>query len=218
MTADRIYAALLRLYPKPFRAEYGGEMLSAFHDMRQARRSSPIRFWAFVLADSVSAAARERLEGVRWLATALFGLFVTVATAQTVTFTYRYFYHPYFEGTMIPALPYGAALGLVLGLAVAAAQRLLFPAAERRTSRWALASAVAIPIAVLFCSTAIERAMDGLNPVAAQAHPLALDILVAGLGRPDSWMDLAAQFSAMAASALVVRAFMLRPPERRHAH
>ena len=147
MTAERIYSALLRLYPKPFREEYGSEMLSAFRDMRQARRSSPIRFWVFVLADSVSAAARERLEGTRWLATALFGLLVTVATAHIVTFTYRYFYHPYFEGTMIPPLPYGAALGLVIGLAVAAAQRLLFPADERRASRWALASAVTIPIA-----------------------------------------------------------------------
>ena len=39
MTADRIYSALLRLYPKPFREEYGSEMLSAFRDMRQARRS-----------------------------------------------------------------------------------------------------------------------------------------------------------------------------------
>jgi len=217
MTADRFYGALLRLYPRPFRDEYGDEMLAAFRDMQHARRAPAPSFWAFVIADTLTAAARERLEGMRWLATALFGLLVTVATAQTVTFTYRYFYHPYFEGTSIPALPYGAALGLVLGLAVAAAQWLLFPAAERRAGRWALASAVAIPVAVLFCSTAIERAMDGLNPVAAQAHPLALDILVLGLGHPNSWTDLASQFSAMALSALLVRAFTLKL-EHRHAH
>jgi hypothetical protein len=219
MTAGRVYAALLLLYPRPFRDEYGNEMLAAFDAMRRARKAGSLRFWTFVVADTVGAAARERLDGLRWLATALFGLLVTVATAQTVTFTYRYFYHPYFEGTSIPALPYGAALGLVLGLAVAAAQWLLFPHAERGARRWALASAVAVPIAVLFCSTAIERAMDGLKPVAAHAHPLALDILVVGLGRPKTWPDLAVQFSAMAVSALVVRAFTLNlQQERQHAH
>jgi hypothetical protein len=219
MTADRFYAALLHLYPRPFRDEYGSEMLAAFRDLRRVRGSSPVRFWAFVLADIVSAAARERLEGTRWLATALFGLLVTVATAQTVTFTYRYFYHPYFEGTSIPALPYGVVLGLVLGAAVGIAQWMLFPARERRASRWALVSAVTLPIAILLCGTAVEHAIDGLNPVAAQSHPFALDILVLGLVQPTNWTDVAVQFSAMAASALVVRAFMLEPLlKRRHAH
>jgi len=131
---------------------------------------------------------------------------------------YRYFYHPYFEGTTIPALPYGLALGLVLGVAIAVAQWALFPAAERRAVDWALASAVTLPVAILFCATAVQRAMDGVNPLAAKPQLLALNIFVLGLARPVSWMDLATQFSAMAASALIVRAFMLTPLLRRHAH
>src|SRR5205085_1150977 len=136
---------------------------------------------------------------------------------HTATFLYRYFYHPYFEGTAIPALPYGLALGLVLGISVAAAQWFLFPAAERRASRWALASAVAIPIAILFCGTAVEQAMDGLTPLAAQSHPRLLDLLVLGLGRPKTWIDVATQFSAMAASALGIRA-IARPEGRAYTY
>lgn len=218
MTADRLYAALLRLFPKAFRDEYGGEMLAAFGEMRRARRAPALRFWTFIVADTARAAARERLEGMRWLATALVGLLATVATAHAVTWTYHYFYHPYLEGTVIPALPYGLAMGLVLGAAIAVAQWVLFPPAERRAGRWALASAVTLPIAILFCATAINHAIDGVLPLAALSHPHVLDVLVLGLGRPNSWADVATQFSAMAASALVVRAFMLTLREGRHAH
>jgi hypothetical protein len=216
MIAERAYAALLHLYPRGFREEYGPEMLAAFREMRQARKSAWLRFWAFVATDTARAVALERLDGLRGTAVALFGLLVTVATAHTATYLFHYFYHPYFEGTVIPALPYGVALGLVLGISVAAAQWLLFPAAERRAGRLALASAVAIPIAILFCGTAVEQAMDGLTPLAAQSHPRLLDVLVLGLGRPNTWIDVATQFSAMAASALAVRA-IARPEGRAYA-
>jgi len=219
MTADRIYAALLHLYPRSFREEYGHEMLIAFREMHRRRTRTRFAFWTFVLADTVRTAGAERLDTMRWLAAALFGLLVTVTTAHAVTWTYAYFYHPYFEGSAIPALPYGLALGLILGAAVAFAQWMLFPAAERRAGRWALASAVALPIAILFCSTAIERVIDGLNPVASQIRLPALNVLVLGLDQPRTWMDLAMQFSAMAVSALIVRALMFKPLlERRHAH
>ena len=219
MTADRLYAALLHLYPASFRDEYGDEMLAAFREMHRRRTRTRLSFWMFVLVDTVRTAGAERLDTMRWLAASLFGLLVTVTAAHAVTWTYAYFYHPYFEGTAIPALPYGLALGLVLGIAVAFAQWMLFPAAERRAGRWALASAVALPIAILFCSTAIQRVIDGLNPVASQVRLPALSVLVLGLDQPRTWMDLAMQFSAMAVSALVVRAFMLTPLlKRRHAH
>src|SRR5262249_40636203 len=122
MTAERIYAALLHFYPRSFREDYGDEMLAAFRDMHRARRVSRSRFWAFAVADTVNAGGRERLDGPRWLATSLFGLLVTTATADGFTWTYHYFYHPYFEGVTIPVLPYGAALGLVLGVSVAVGQ------------------------------------------------------------------------------------------------
>lgn len=217
MTAERLYAALLHLYPSEFRDEYGDEMLAAFRELRRTRGESPLRFWLFATSDVFTSAARQHLDGMRWLATALFGLAATVATAHGVTFFFRYFYHPYFEGTAIPPLPYGAGLGLVLGISVAAAQWVLFPSAERRAGRWALASAVALPVAVLFCSTAIEQALDGLNPVIVVHHPFALDVLVVGLARPGQWIAFVTQFAAMAASALVIRALMLSPRRPRPA-
>jgi len=218
MTSDQIYAALLRLYSKPFRDEYGKEMAAAFRAMRDAHRGHVLTFWGFVLADLLVSAAYERFETMQWLATSVIGLLVTVGTAHAVTWTFRYFYHPYFEDVSIPALPFGVGLGFVLGGTVGVAQWLLIPATVRRASRWALASAVALPLAILFCSAALDRAMTGLDPI-AQPHPAALDLFVLGLARPSSWADLATQFSAMAASALLVRALMLKPlMERSHAH
>jgi len=199
MSADRLYAALLRLYPKPFREEYGDEMLAAFRELRRARQDARARFWLFIIVDTLTAIARERLDGARWLATATFGLLATVATAHAVTSTYRYFYHPFFEGVALPVLPYGIALGVVLGVSVALAQWLLFPASERRAGRWALASAVALPIAVLFCSTAVEQLLAGLDPVVQIHRPIALEVLyVVPIG---DWHAIAIQFGAMAAAA-----------------
>jgi len=214
MTAERVYTALLRLYPASFREEYGADMLSAFRELRAARQTEPVRFWMFIACDVVSSAARERLDGSRWLATALFGLAVTVATAHVTTAVYRYFYHPYFEDTAIRPLPYGLLLGFVLGLSVAAAQWVLFPAVERHASRWALASAVTLPVAILFCSTAIEQALDGLSPVVQVHHPVALDVLAVGFSRPGGWTAIATQFAAMAASALAIRTML----SQRHVH
>lgn len=213
MSAERLYAALLYLYPREFRDEFGEEMLDLFRELRHAQRLTPVRFWTFILGDTVTAVARERLEGARWLATALFGLLVTVLTAHAVTFTYRYFYHPYFETVAIPTLPYGAALGLVLGVSVAAAQWMLFPARARRASHWLLASAVTLPVAILFCSAAIEQALDGLNPVIQLHHPIALEVLEIGVGR-GGWDQLARHFVAMGVSASLIRLLMRSP---RHA-
>jgi hypothetical protein len=210
MTADRLYAALLHLYPRAFREEYGDEMRAAFHELRHAQRQTPARFWTFIVRDTLTAVARERLDGARWLATAMFGLLATLVTAHTVTFTYRYFYHPYFEGVLLPVLPYGAALGLVLGVSVAAAQWMLFPARERRASHWLLASAVTLPVAILFCTAAIKQALDGLNPVVQIHHPIALDLLAIGFSS-GSWNHIAAQFVAMAISASCVGVLMGSP-------
>jgi len=209
MSADSVYTALLHLYPRSFRDEYGDEMRAAFHELHHAHRRTPVRFWTFIIGDTLAAVARERLEGARWLATALFGLLATVATAHAATSAYRYFYHPYFEGVSIPVLPYGAALGLVLGASVAAGQWALFPARERRASHWLLASAVTLPVAILFCSAAIEQALDGLNPVVQIHHPIALEVLAIGVS--GNWNQVATQFAAMAVSASLIRVLMVSP-------
>ncbi len=217
MTAERVYAVLLRLYPRRFRLEYGDEMLDAFAAMARASTRGGVAFWAFVIADTVRSSARERLDGMRWLATAASGLLITTVAGNTAAWAYRYFYHPYFEGVTVRALPYGAALGLVLGTTVAVAQRLLFPAAERRARQWLLASATALPVAILFCSAAIARTVAGLRPL-ANAPGSILDLLVLGVSvaRSRDWLELTVQFAAMAASAAVARAIVLTPLPRSH--
>jgi hypothetical protein len=216
--AERIYAALLHLYPRPFRQEYGDDMLAAFCEMKTRWARSPIAFWTFVVRDSVVAAGRERLDGMRWLATAACGLLMTTLTGDAAAWTYRYFYHPYFEGVTVRALPYGVALGFVLGASVAVAQRLLFRPAERRARQWALASAIALPMTVFFCSAAIDRVTAGVLPI-ANAHPRILDVFVFRPPQPQGWVDLAAQFVAMGAAAVIVRALLVaRPVRSSHAH
>jgi len=218
MTAERVYGVLLHLYPRRFREEYGADMLAAFSTLKNRRADTPVAFWAFVLCDTIGAAGRERLDATRWLATAACGLLVTTIAGDAGAWAYRYFYHPYFEGLTIGVLPYGITLGLVLGSSIAIAQRLLFPSAERRARHWMLASAVALPLAVLFCSTAIDGAATGVLPI-ANAHPALLDLFALGLAQPRGWSDLATQFAAMGASAVIVRAVLTRPLVRsRHAH
>ena len=218
MNSERVFTALLRLYPRRFRNEYGDEMLAVFSELQAHREGSPVAFWAFVLTDTLSAAARERLEGTRWLATAACGLLVTAIVGNATAWAYRYFYHPYFEGLTIRVLPYGLGLGLVLGVSVALAQRLLYPSSERRARQWMLASAIALPIVVLFCSAAIDRTATGVLPI-ANVHPSLRDLFVLGLAQPKSWSDLSTEFGAMAASALAARALLVAPFIRsRHAH
>jgi hypothetical protein len=228
MTADDVYAAILRLYPSSFRDEYGAEMRAAFHQLQRSTGRTRLGFWTFVAADVARSAAIAQIDewrrgprqiALRLAASSAAGLAATAIAAHGTSWLYGYFYHPYLEGTVIPVLPYGIALGLVLGGTVGVAQGLLLPARVRRASAWALASAVTLPAAVLFCSAAIDRALAGLNPVAAEPHPLPFDLLAVGLSRTGTWRELAVQFMAMAASALIVRTWMRKPLlERRHAH
>lgn len=81
MTAERIYTALLRLYPRAHRAEYGALMLQAFKDAYRDAYTTDgrigIAFWLDALADVVTSAAREQ-----W------------ATLQGVPLMYRIEKHP----------------------------------------------------------------------------------------------------------------------------
>src|SRR3982751_2462143 len=63
MRAPDLYRVLLWCYPAPFRREYGGEMLGAFHaelrDARRAGRAARAAIWARALRDLVPTAFRE---------------------------------------------------------------------------------------------------------------------------------------------------------------
>jgi hypothetical protein len=222
MTSDRVYAALLRFYPRSLREEYGADMRAAFGQLRRTTTQSRLAFWLFVAGDLALSATMAQLDecrrgrrrvALRLSVSSAAGLSATVAAAHCTNFLYGYFYHPYLEGQAIPALPYGIALGLVLGGTVGLAQRLLLPARVRHASTWALASAVAAPIAVLVCSSAIDRALSGLNPVAAERS--AIDLFAVTVTHARTWMDLALQFIAMTASALAVRA-VVKTVKTRH--
>jgi hypothetical protein len=228
MRSDRVYAAFLGLYPKSFRDEYGAEMRDAFSRLRDSSARTRAAFWLFVVADAARSAAIAQLDecrrgprqiALRLAASSAAGLLATTVAARGTSWLYGYFYHPYLEGVAIPTLPYGLALGLVLGGTVGFTQWLLLPARVLRASTWALASAVALPIAVLFCSAAVERALAGLNPAAAEVPSPAVGFLFLGARGMTTWMGLGVEFAAMAASALIVRAVMRGAlMERRHAH
>ena len=51
MTPHRLYAALLMLYPKAFRDEFGPAVIDAFRELHAASHRSPLAFWRLILAD-----------------------------------------------------------------------------------------------------------------------------------------------------------------------
>ena len=61
MTAERLYALLLHLYPRRFREEYGADMLAAFSTLKNRRADTPVAFWVFVLCDTIGAEQAERI-------------------------------------------------------------------------------------------------------------------------------------------------------------
>ena len=54
---ERLYRALLHLYPKSFRSRYGAEMLSFY---RERRRAGGAGVWPRVCLDLILRAAAER--------------------------------------------------------------------------------------------------------------------------------------------------------------
>ena len=66
MRSDRVYRALLRLYPEPFRAEFGEPMAQLFRDqVRDSARAGRLglaSLWLDTLADLLVTAAREHLQ------------------------------------------------------------------------------------------------------------------------------------------------------------
>jgi hypothetical protein len=228
MTPERLYAALLRLYPKPFRDEYGASMLDAFLELRASHRRPPLVLWRFVVGDIARSAVHEQLVAcgtgsrrfaLRWLATCVIGLIVTIVVANAVAWTVSYFYHPYLEGLTIPPWGYGICLGLLLGGTIGFGQWMLLPTHVARVRAWALASGIALPIATLTCAAVFERTLVGVNPVAANPSFDALGLLMPGLQQPKDWTAFASQFVAMALSGLLVAAITVRSHrERRDAY
>jgi hypothetical protein len=63
MTGEFFYAALLSLYPKPFRLRFGAEMLQLYRDCYPG--APPVQFWMATLKDFVVSVPREWQREVR---------------------------------------------------------------------------------------------------------------------------------------------------------
>lgn len=64
---DRIYRALLTLFPREFRGDFGDQMADDFRDQREgARRTSAVlRLWITTVVDAINRAPREHLDILR---------------------------------------------------------------------------------------------------------------------------------------------------------
>jgi len=134
MTGERIYALLLLIYPKPFREEFGVEMLADFRRLHRSKRERPLAFWWFAVADVVRSAVRQHLERfrdgrgrvvLRWLSVCLLGIATTGTVIDLFGWAFRYLYHPFLESLDVGAVAcgYGACLGAGLGITQSLALR-----------------------------------------------------------------------------------------------
>ncbi|MGH9145673.1 MAG: hypothetical protein ACRD1Q_03125 [Vicinamibacterales bacterium] len=162
MTAERLFSALLRLYPREFREEFGDALLEAFRELHQRTGHRPVRFWLALLSDLAHSIGREWFDNwrsakgqfaLRWVLACASGAVVTGAVGSALSWTFAYLYHPYLEGLTFPAWGYGALLGLGLGTAQVVALR----ARLRLSLSWVLASAacaaLGLEVAVLLART-----------------------------------------------------------------
>jgi hypothetical protein len=276
MTPDRLYAALLLVYPPAFRREYGESMLDAFGQLRRARRGSEAAFWRFILADVCRSALRAQLDACRygtrrlaleWTATCAGGAVMTALLANALTSLFSYLYHPYLEGVALPAWSYGALLGaglglaqnaivqrrrrlgirwilgsaaataigleaavssaklagpagygLVLGSVVGLTQWAVLRAHVRRAASWALASSVALSIAMFGCAVTLHTTFQGLNafsqsPLRAQpeAYDATVRFLTRGLYAPATHADFTLELAVMVTCGLVIAVLTVKP-------
>ena len=210
MTPERLYAALLALYPKAFRDAYGADVLAAFRELRRADHRPPLVFWRFVLGDLARSVSREQIGECRsgqrwfvlqWLGVCALGIIGTALAASLVTRVFEYLYHPYLEGLQFAPWSYGALLGAGLGLAQTAVLR----GRVRAMLSWVIASAastalgfhlaalVASALGPVGCGMAIGAIVGGCQwmlartrmrrpawPVLATAASLPIAILLCG--------------------------------------
>jgi hypothetical protein len=190
MNGDRIYSALLALYPKAFRGRYRDEMAQAYRDLRRNHRRSTAAFWIFIVSDLVRSLLREHVDGCRtgtrrfvlvWLAFCALGIVVTGVLASALVWIVGYLYHPYLEELTLPPWTYGAFLGLGLGaLQAAILRRYLRVSVE--WIRCLLAGAVAAALGLLSLAISIGQTSGGLNPLPSDTpffYELVVECLIA---------------------------------------
>ena len=240
MTAERMYAALLALYPEPFRREYGDAMVEAFRDLSRAHARRRLTLWRFVLSDLCRSVGRAHLDACRsggrrfvlqWVGTCALGIVATAVVANALAWCFSYLYHPYLDGSSFGidvAVASGGGVGpigrgVVLGICVAAGQWLALRARARRAGWWILATAVAVPAGVLSLSAAMPRTVAAMHPrapdVLARAdRPEMLIALMKGISGPTNWLPASVECAVIATSGLAIGVLTARTLGGSHAH
>src|SRR5438046_366434 len=119
MTSERVYTALLLLYPRRFRERYGREVLQTFTELSVSMGTQRPRFWWRVLPDLARSVTREHIDewtcgdaslAMRWVAACAIGFLiwrnVPIALAQMTQ-----------SRTGVEPLAIGAGFLFVLGAA-----------------------------------------------------------------------------------------------------
>jgi hypothetical protein len=156
MTREKIYASLIRLYPRPFRREYGGQMLTTFREFSRDSVHSPARFWGFLFRDTARSAMREHADswthgmrrlGLEWVAACSLGTLASGVTIALFILAVKLLFPPDADvnriGHNISRIPPPGVYGALIGLVIGGAQALALRHPWRRAVLWSLATSLA---------------------------------------------------------------------------
>ena len=163
MTRDTIYAALLRLYPRSFRACYGEEMMKAFSELSRDYKGSQLRFWAVIIRDCCRSLVREHLDAwssrlrrssLQWVIACAVGTSASGIGVLLLMLAYSYVSPASVDGGGVvqnrpqdlPVWAFGATMGLMLGATQAIALERLGWRRLIWISATALAGAIGFPL------------------------------------------------------------------------
>ena len=196
MNVRRIYRLLLLMYPKPFRQQYGEAMTDTFIDVHQHRQRTRLRFWSFVIADTLRAAAVQHLDvwtsedsriAVRWLLACVVGTVLCNVAGGALLWAFRYLYHPFLEGMTFSPSVYGALLGATLG----GTQSLMFTRVSERAI-WVVVSALSAAVGWDFATGA-----------AATTGLLGYGVVIGATVASAQWLALRGRMQRPSAAAVI---------------
>jgi hypothetical protein len=234
-----VYAALLTLYPEPFRREYGGAMIEAFRDLSRAHSRGRLSLWRFVLGDVCRSVGRAHLDacrsGVRrlvlqWLGACTIGIVTTAVVADALAWCFSYLYHPTWTArrsdwtSSVPAARSDHSIAASCSDSVwrQANGSRCGPACgwpgggfSRLRSR--------IPAGVLSCSSAMHRTFAAMHPLAQDVlartdRPEILSALVQRMAGSARWPETLIECVVMATSGLAIGVLTARSLGDFHAH
>lgn len=172
-----------------------------YHPYLEGLQLAPWSYGAFLgagLGIAQSVALRHRLPvGLSWIAvttaSAVFGFHLAAMAAAAIG-------------------PVGC--GIAMGAVVGACQWMMAGTSQRVYRRgWAVVgTALSLPVAVVLCDTVIQRALGGMNPLAANLHATAtpagdgsaIAVLIRVLQQPRGWTDVAFELLMMSLSGLTI--------------